>query len=813
MAWHDLRVAVRSLSRSPVFTAATALTLAFGVAANVAVFSAVNAFILRPLPVRDADRLVVLATKARSSQTLHGVSFPDLEDYRAATPEVFEDVTAYRVGFLGLTLDGDRPERVLVTWIAGNYFPLLDLQPALGRLIQPGDAGRGRASATVVLGHSTWQRRFGGDPEIVGRVVKVNGRPCTIVGVAPPGFRGTFAFSDSELYLPFNWAGEEGELDDRGARGFHALARLRPGVSVAQAQAAMDIVTERLIEEHPVSNDETTVRVLRERLARPEEDQARSNAWGAAIVLALVGLVLALAGANVTSLLLARAGSREQEFATRVSLGAGRSRLVRQIVTEGLLLGALGAAAGILAGTWAAHALAAGLLRLPGDLPVQFDFGLDWRVVAYAVVAALGTALVVSVLAGLRVVSIIDLTLRPAGRGSRTGGGRRIGLKILAVQVAACFVVLVAAGALLRSLWAAERADLGFNPEGVLNVHMDVGQLGYSEAEGRAFFDDVERRVAALPGVESASYAFTLPMGYIRVRERVQADGTSPEIDRVSAGKNLVSPRYFETMGIGIARGRSFDASDDERARRVAVVNQRFADVFWPGQDTVGKRFRSEDGSGTWIDIVGVTATGKYRFLFEDPQPYFYVPIAQAYTGLRVLQVRTPLEPESLTPRLERLLLAREPNLALYDVQSMTRALGGGPGFFLVRVGAGTAVTLGLLGLVLAIVGIYGAVAQATVQRRHEMGVRMALGATRRDILQLVLRDGFTLLGLGLGAGILIALGGAGMLERFLFGVSGRDLATFAAVSMMLACVTLAACAIPAWHAGRVDPAAALRAE
>jgi hypothetical protein len=302
-------------------------------------------------------------------------------------------------------------------------------------------------------------------------------------------------------------------------------------------------------------------------------------------------------------------------------------------------------------------------------------------------------------------------------------------------------------------------------------------------------------------------------MGYIRVRDRVQADGMSPETDRLTAGKNIVGPRYFETMGIGIVRGRSFDASDVERARRVAVVNQRFADVFWPGQDAVGRRFTSGDGSEGWIEIVGVTATGKYRFLFEEPQPYFYVPIAQAYTGLRVLQVRTPLEPESLTPLLERLLLAREPNLALYDVQSMTRALGGGLGFFLVRVGAGTAVTLGLLGLVLAIVGIYGAVAQATVQRRHEMGVRIALGATRRDILQLVLRDGMILLGLGLGGGILIALGGAGMLERFLFGVSSRDLATFAAVSMVLACVTLAACAIPAWQAGRVDPAAALRAE
>ena len=810
--WRDLLLSVRLLRRSPIFTAAAALTLALGVAANVAVFSVVNAFILRPLPVRDADRLVVLATKARSSPTLRGVSFPDVQDYRAATSDVFEDVTAYSVGFLGVTIDGDRPERVLVTWVADNYFPLLDLQPSLGRLIRPDEAGPGRPSAIVVLGHATWQRRFGSDPAVVGRAVRVNGHLCTIVGVAPPGFRGTFAFSDSELYLPLDWSGE-GEFDNRGARGLHALARLRPGVSIAQAQASIDVVAARLMKEHPVTNDETTVRVLPERLARPEEDQARSNGWGAAIVLILVGLVMGLAGANVTSLLLARASSRQQEFATRVSLGAGHGRLVRQMVTEGLLLAGLGAAAGIVIGTWAADALAAGLLRLPGDLPVRFDFGLDWRVLAYAVVVALGTGLAVSFLAGVRAVSTLDLTLRQSGRRSPAGGGRRTGLTILVVQVAACFVVLVAAGLLLRSLWAAERANLGFSPEGVLTVHMDVGQLGYTEAEGRAFFDDVERRVLALPGVETASFAFTLPMGYIRVSQTVEADGTASDVDRVSAGKNIVSRRYFETLRIRIARGRSFDPADGQRSRRVAVVNQCLADTLWPGQDPVGRRFRSAGGRGAWIEVVGVTDTGKYRFLFEDPQPYFYVPIAQEYTGLRVLQVRTPLRPEILAPAIERSLLAREPNLTLYDVQSMAQALGGGLGFFLVRVGAATAATLGLLGLALAIVGVYGVVAQATVQRRHEMGVRMALGATRRDILQLILRDGLKLLALGLGAGLIIALGGASILERFLFGVSSRDAATFAVVSMILACVTMVACAIPAWHATRMDPTVALRTE
>jgi predicted permease len=483
------------------------------------------------------------------------------------------------------------------------------------------------------------------------------------------------------------------------------------------------------------------------------------------------------------------------------------------MVIEGLLLAALGGAAGILIGTWAAHVLAS-VLRVPGDLPVRFDFGLDSRVVVYAVVIALGSGLAVSFVAGVRAASTLDLTLRQFGRAWPAGaGGQRLRRTLVILQVATCFVVLVAAGLLLRSLWAAERADLGFDPEGVLNVHMDVGQLGYTEAEGRAFFEDVERRVHALPAVRSASFAFTLPLGYVRVSDTVEAEGRPDRTSRVSAGKNVVGPRYFETMGIGLVRGRGFDDADGERSRPVAVVNQRLASVLWPDQDPIGRRFRSAGESGAWVEIVGVTGTGRYRFLFENPQPHFYVPIAQEYTGLRVLQVRSSLAPETMAPAIERTLLAREPNLPLYDVQSMTRALGGGPGFFVVRTGAATAATLGLIGLALAIVGIYGLVAQTTVQRRHEMGVRMAHGATRADVLRLILRDGSRFLVLGLGAGLVVALAGGNVLERFLFGVSGRDVMTLAVVSTILAFVAIVASAIPAWHAARLDPAAVLRSD
>ena len=640
--WHDVLFTTRLLRKSPIFTAAVVLTLALGVGVNTAVFSVVNAIILRPLPVRDGDRLVVIASQNTSNRTLRGMSFPDVQDYRAATRDVFEDIAGYSVGFLGLAPQGGRPERVLVTWITGNYFPLLDVRPVLGRVIRPDEGGRGRADAVVVLGYSTWQRRFGGDRSVVGEIVRVNGQPCTIVGVVPPDFVGTFAFSESELYLPLNWSGA-GDFDNRQARGLHALARLRPEVTIERAQAAMNVVAERLARQYPDSNANVAVRVLPERFARPEEDQFRSNALAAAIMLALVVLVMIVAAVNVTNLLLARATGRRQELAIRAALGAGRGRLVRQMVTESLMLAALGGGAGVLLGTWAARVLAT--MRLPGDLPVRFDFSLDGRVLAYAADGRAGHRTARwprSGRAGIRYRSgphAAPITTRFTGHH-----GHRIRGFLVVAQIAFCFVLLAAAGLFVRSLFEAERADLGFRPEGVLNIHMDVGQLGYTEAQGRAFFEEVDRRVRTIPGVQDMSFAFTIPMGYIRVSNAVEAEGQPVDSNRrLSAGKNIVSSEYFQTMGIQVVRGRSFSDADNEQSRPVALVNQHLADMLWPGRDPIGRRFRSAGPDGPWVEVVGVTNTGKYRFLFEDPQPYFYVPIAQEYTGLRVLQIRTSM--------------------------------------------------------------------------------------------------------------------------------------------------------------------------
>jgi predicted permease len=809
--WQDVVFAARLLRKSPVFTAAVVLTLALGVGVNTAVFSVVNAILLRPLPVRDADRLVVIASQTTSNAALRGMSFPDIQDYRVVTTEIFEDIAGYSAGFLGLAPRGNTPERVLVTWITGNYFRMLDVQPVLGRAIRPDEGAPGRTDAVAMLGHSTWQRRFGGDPAVIGQIVAVNGRPVTVVGVAPQGFAGTFAFSESELYLPLNWAGEDG-FATRRARGLHTLARLRPGATIEQAEAAMNVVAERLAREYPDSNADVSVRVVPERLARPEEDQFRSNARAAAVMLALVSLVMLVAAVNVTNLLLARAAGRRPELAIRSALGAGRRRLVRQMVTESVMLAALGGAAGVLLGTWTARALAG--MRLPGDLPVRFDFTLDGRVLAYAATVALVTGLLAGLVPAVRASGAgLERTLRQSGHGSSGTHGHRIRGFLVVVQIAFCFVLLATAALFARSLFEAERADLGFDADRILNVHMDVGQLGYTETRGRAFFEEVDRRVRTIPGVQSASYAFTIPMGYVRVSHAVEAEGQPADGNlRLSAGKNIVSPDYFPTMGIPIARGRSFTDADDERARRVGVVNQHLADILWPEQDPIGRRFRTAPGAA-WIEVVGVTPTGKYGFLFEAPRPYFYAPIAQEYTDLRVLQVRTAVAPEALAPDVERAIRGLEPDLPLYDVQSMAVALGSGLGFFPIRVGAASAGALGLLALALAVVGLYGVISSLTSQRTHEIGVRLAIGAAPNDIVRLVLRDGTVLVIAGLAAGLLMTLASARIVGGFLFGVSARDPLTLVSVAPILGGVALLACAIPAWRAARVDPTVALRAD
>ena len=807
-AWLDAVFAARLLRKSPAFTVAAVLTLALGVGVNTAVFSVVNAVVLRPLPVRDGDRLAAIARHSASSSQLLGVSAPDLADHRDLTSTVFDDLAGYDIGFTMFAMPGARAERVIVTWVTGNYFSLLDLQPALGRLIGRDEVVAGRSDPVVVLGYSAWERRFARDPSVVGRAVLINGRQLTIVGIAPRNFAGTFAFTDSELYLPLTWSEGLQRL-----RTGHTIGRLLPGVTIERAQAALTLVARRLAQDDPDKYAGVAFSVVPEQLARPEEDQARWNARSGAITLALVALVLSVAAVNVTNLLLARGVDRRRELAVRAALGAGRSRLIRQLLTEGMLLAALGGAAGVVLARWTVSALSR--FQLPGDKPLHLDFHVDTRVLAYAIAAAAVTGLVVGLAPAFQSTRVdLDEALRDGGRRSAAGGGRRRIRHVLIVgQIAACFMLLFAAGLFTRSLTKAEHVDLGFRPAGVLNVGMSVEPLGFSAARGRELFELVERRVRALPGVDNVSFAANVPLGYVRLRASIDAEGRAIAAgDRLVAGFNNVSPEYFSAMGIPIVAGRGFTRSDDDRVPGVAIVNQRFAEAVWPSQSPIGRRFRTTGPGEPWLEVIGVTPTGRYEFFFEEPQPFFYAPLAQQDSSLRTLQIRTALAPESLVPAVSRAIADVEPQLPLFDVMSMERLLDSGPsGFLLVRWAAVFAGILGLLALSLAVIGLYGVVSHSVSQRTHEIGVRMALGAAPGDVARLVVGDGLMVIVAGIGAGLAAALAASRFVASLLFDVSARDPLTLAVVAPILSAVALVACAIPAWRAMRVDPAHALR--
>jgi predicted permease len=818
--FQDIGYGMRMLLKNPAMTTVAALTLALGIGANTTIFSAVNGLMLRPLPVTNADRLVVFDGRAEgAANSFSQFPFPDFQDIRSQAAG-FSDVLGYTLSLAGMEHDG-KVEPVIFSYVSANFFQALGLKPAAGGLIYGAESEKHGTENVVVLGNGYWKKRFNGDPSIVGQQVKMNGHSVTVIGVAPEGFHGTYALVDMQAYLPFGmrtlWI--TGNQDDywtkRNDGDVKILGILKPDVSRQQAQVSANVVAQRLNQEFPATHKGNTYHLYPERLARPDPDPSNGMLIVGILFMVLTGMVLLLACSNVANIVLVRATARERELAVRTALGAARSRIVRQLLTESLLLALMGAVLGTVVGVWATRLISSIRIEV-ADIPIRFDFSFDWRVFSFGLAIALITGLLVGLAPAWRAArSDFNKVLHEGSRGILGSGKSKVRNALVVAQVAVSLVLLVVAGLFVRSSQNAEHTYLGFDPHNVLNLTMETRTIGFDQARTEQFFREMEDRVRVLPGVESASLAASIPMGYSNEGAHVFAEGQTQASKEAapSALYNVVDPAYFTTMRVPLLRGRALTEQDTAKTPRVAVINEAMANKLWPGQDPLGKRFSDTAQSGPFIEVVGITKQGKYNDPVDPTVLYYYEPLAQNFRSFATLQLRTASAPEALIPEVEKQIHSLAPALPLTDVQTMEQSLEGVNGFFLFRMGSRFTVVLGLLGLVLAIVGVYSVISYAAAQKTHEIGVRMALGADRSDILKMVVRQGLILVGTGLIAGLVLTFLAARGIGSLLVGVSPSDPLTLISVAMLLAVVGLVASYIPARRAMNIEPLRALKYE
>jgi predicted permease len=813
----DLRFALRQLRNSPSFAATAVLTLALGIGANTAIFSLVNSLLLKPLPVPHPEQIATLAPREKNGPLQQSLSWNEFKLIRAQSRKSFSDIFAYTISLDGLAVRGQQPDRILTTYVSGNFFDGLGLKPAAGRLFLPNEGEVLGSDPILVLGYDYWMKSFNGDPNVVGRPVTLDGHRMTVVGVAPKGFSGMANFVNMAAYLPLSELPVAGitvdALNNWQNRMFNVYGRLRPDATFKQASSELNIAAQSIMRQHPDIEKGLTIQAFPEPQLRINPGDPNTMYIIAGLFLSLAVMVLLLACVNVANLVLVRATAREREMAIRTALGARRSRLVRQMITESVSLAIFGGVMGVILGRLSSSAL--GHLDLHADLPVRLTFDFDWRIYLYSFAIALVAGVVVAIAPALRIAKgNVNSVLHEGGRGV-TGGHHRLRDGLVVLQIAASLVLLVVATLFVRSLSAMQTTDFGFKPDHILNFAIDSNELGMSTAEAQTLAVNITARLHQLAGVDFVSHASSTPFGYINSSgDRMIIDGAAPPADPndSSAGDNIISPEYFKVMGIDMLSGREFTDADNDHGADVAIVSESTARKFWPHQDPIGRTFRMAGEKDRKLRVVGIARDVEFQIFGGKVQPFFYIPYAQHVRGnsLMVFQIRSEHDLLSLIPVVEKTVHAIAPQLPIFQIQTMRQGLYTINGLLLFQIGASLAAIMGGLGLTLAIIGLYGVVSYTVGRRVHEIGLRMALGASRGVVFRMIYRQSLVILAFGLGFGLVVALLAAKAVGGFVM-VSVWDPTTYLGVAFVLAVAALASCYLPARRAMTVEPMAALR--
>jgi predicted permease len=802
--WQDIRFGTRVLRKNLGFTIAAVLTLALAIGANTTIFSWMNATLFDPIPGMSHPSEGVAIENGRAGS----FSYPDFADLRDSTRS-FSGITAFSEEEVSLTGEG-KPERAWASLVSSNYFDVLGVKPAVGRDFLAGEAQPPNGAPVTVISYRLWQSRFGGSPAIIGQPIHINTQPFTIVGVAPAEFQGSTTGLRFDLWLPVTATAALGDvrgdlLAKRNDSWLNLLGRLRPGVGREQAQTELTEIFQRIARQYPNSHKGVN-QVATYPLWRAPNGAESFFSGLMPMLMGVAGVVLLLACVNIANLLLQRGVSRQKEMSIRLSLGAGRSRLVRQLLVENLLLSAAGGGIALALTVWTSKSLMS--FAPATNLPIWLTVSVDRRVLAATLAITICTAILFGIMPALRASGINPAAVLKEESGALAGGRRkgRLSNGLAVVQIALCLALLVPAGLFVRSFHATQKFDPGFNPNNVLLESYDLAPNGYNEAAGVAFHRQAIENVEALPGVQSACLADWVPLGFGSNSDDFAPEGYEAGLhEAMSAGVAHVSPGYFSTLEIGLVSGRDFAPQDSASSQPVVIVNHALANRYWPNQSPLGKRMQVEGKSAT---VIGVASTTHYFDLSERPQLFLYLPLYQFYDANVTMHVRTAGDASRYAAPIAESLHKLNAGLPVSDISLMTARIG--VSSFVQRMAGAFVGAFGVLALVIAAVGIYGVSAYSARQRTHEIGIRMALGAQRADVLRLTLGQGARITLLGVGIGLLTAFGVARLMSSLLYGVSATDPVTFAGVALLLTLVALFACYIPARRAARVDPMVAL---